>query len=88
MHDDIISDNRAYFVVVEKELGKLTNQIVKDSKFVAIITGKKIKRMFNPPYTPNFKRVFETMVKAAKGAKVAILGNSDVTDEELVKACS
>ena len=35
------------------------------------------------PYAPHFGGVFETMIKAAKRAIIAILGNADVTDEEL-----
>ena len=52
--EEIISDNGTNFVAAEKELGKLTNQIAMDSKFVAIMTSKKIKWTFNPPYAPPF----------------------------------
>ena len=41
---------------------------------------------FYSPYAPHFGGVFETMIKAAKKAIVAILGNSDVIDEELMTA--
>ena len=37
----------------------------------------------NLPNAPHFGRVFEVMIKAAKRATSAILGNADVTDEEL-----
>ena len=57
---------------------------MKDSESVATITSKKIKWMLNLLYSPHFGGVFETMVKAAKRAIVAMLGKSDVTDEELV----
>ena len=50
------------------------------------MTSKKIKWTFNPPYAPHYGGVFETMIKAAKKAIVAILGNSDVTDEEFMTA--
>ena len=50
------------------------------------MTSKGIKWTFNPPYAPHFGDVFETMIKAAKRAVMAILGNADVTDEELMTA--
>ena len=50
------------------------------------MASKKIKWTFNPPYPPHFGGVFEVMIKAAKKAIVAILGNSDVNDEELMTA--
>ena len=86
LSEEIVSDNGTNFVAAEKELRKLTNQIVKDPKFVSTISSKKIKWTFNPPYAPHFGGVFEIMIKAAKKAIVAILGNSDVTDEELMTA--
>ena len=45
-----------------------------------------MKWTFSPPYAPHFGGVFETMIKAAKQAVIAILGNSDVTDDELMTA--
>ena len=84
--EEIISDNGINFAATEKELRKLTNQIVKDPNFVLTMTSKKIKWTFNPPYAPHYGGVFETMIKAVKKAIVAILGNSDVTDEELMTA--
>ena len=59
----------------------LTNEIVKDLKFVSTMASKKI---FIYPYAPHFGGVFEVMIKAAKEAAVTILENPDVTDEELM----
>ena len=81
--EEIISDNGTNFVAAEKELRKLSNEIIKNPKFVSTMISKKIKWTFNPPYAPHFGGVFEVMIKAAKKA---IVGNSDVTDEELMTA--
>ena len=52
----------------------------------SLVISKGIKWTFNPPYAPHFGGVFGTMIKAAKRAVMAILGNADVTDEELMTA--
>ena len=50
------------------------------------MTTQKIKWKFNPPSAPHFEGIFEIMIKAAKRAILAILGNADVNDEELITA--
>ena len=42
-----------------------------------------IEWKFNPPSAPYFGGVFEALIKSAKKAIQAILGNADITDEEL-----
>ena len=42
-----------------------------------------IEWKFNPPSTPHFGGVFEALIKIAKKAIQAILGNADITEEEL-----
>ena len=52
---EVISDNGTNFVAAEKEIRRLTNQIVQDPKWVATVyttTSKKIQWTFNLPYAP------------------------------------
>ena len=43
----------------------------------------RIDWKFNSPSTPHFGGVFEALIKSAKKAIKAILGNADINDEEL-----
>ena len=79
---DVISDNGTNFVGAVKELKELFQKIDKDAVRRSA-ADRRIRWHFNPPGAPHFGGVFETMIKAAKRAIFAILGNGDVTDEEL-----
>jgi len=82
---ELTSDNGRNFVDAHRELQEL---IVKldHQKIVKSISSHGLKWNFNPPSAPHFGGVFEVMIKAAKRATSAILGNADVTDEELWSA--
>ena len=69
------------------ELKELVEQLDKD-KIQRATSHRNIKWVFNPPGAPHFGGVFEVMVKAAKKTLYAVLGNSDITDEELITACA
>ena len=84
--EEMLSDNGTNFVGANKELRKLVKQMTKDSKVNESLVKQGVKWTFNPPYAPHFGGVFETMIKAAKRAIIAILGNADITDEELLTA--
>ena len=80
--DEVISDNGGNFVGANRELKELVQQL--DIRKIQVSTANQaIKWHFNPPYAPHFGGVHETMIKAAKRAVYAILGNADITDEEL-----
>jgi hypothetical protein len=83
----ITSDNGMNFVGAVNELNELVEQLDKD-KIQRATSHRNIKWVFNPPGAPHFGGVFEVMVKAAKKALYAVLGNSDITDEELITACA
>ena len=42
-----------------------------------------IEWKFNPPSAPHFGWVFEAMIKSAKKAIKIVLGDADVTEQEL-----
>ena len=84
--EEMLSDNGTNFVGANEELCGLIKQMTKDGKVNEYLVKQGVKWTFNPPYAPHFGGVFETMIKAAKRAIIAILGNADVTDEKLMTA--
>ena len=84
--EEMLSDNGTNFVGANKELCELVKQMTKDSKVNESLVKQGVKWTFNPTYAPHFGGVFETMIKAAKRAIIAILGKADITDEELLTA--
>ena len=63
----------------------MVSQIDED-KITESAANKGVKWHFNPPLAPHFGRVHEAMMKSAKRAISAILGNADINDEELMTA--
>ena len=83
----ITSDNGTNFVGAVNEIKELVEKL--DKEKIQRATGHKgIKWVFNPPSALHFGGVFESMVKVAKKALYAVLGTSDITDEELITACA
>ena len=80
--NEVLSDNGTNFVGGNSELKDLINSLDKD-KINTSTANKGIKWHFNAPLGPHLGGVFESMIKAAKRAVTGILGNADVTDEEL-----
>ena len=80
--NEMVSDCRTNFVGAVRELKELVNQMDQD-----IIQQKTayqgVRWNFNPPH---FGDVHEAMIKSAKKAMNAVLGNSVITDEELTTA--
>ena len=79
----VFSDNGTNFVKAVTELKSLVSELDEEN-----IKGKtasqSVRWFFNPPAPPHFGGINEIMVKAAKKAIYAVVGNADVTDEELM----
>ena len=69
----------------KRELGELVDALGK-TKIKESSSHKGIKWYFNPPLAPHFGGVHESMIKPAKTAINAVLGNPNITDEELIIA--
>ena len=82
---EMLSDNGGNFVGGNKELSDLVKQLDQD-KIAKSTANQGIKWKFNPPHAPHFGGAHEIMIKGAKRAVYAILGNADITDEELMTA--
>ena len=84
---EVVSDCGTNFVGAVNELKQLCSQLDKE-KIQRVTVDKGAKWIFNPPAAPHFGGVHEIMVKSAKPAIYGVLGNSEVTDEELITAFS
>ena len=63
----------------------MVSQIDED-KITELASNKGVKWHFNLPLAPPFGGVHEAMIKSAKRAISAILGNADINDEKLMTA--
>ena len=79
--EEMYSDNGTNFKGADNELRLLVAQLNNEK-----VNNKGVRWHFNPPFAPHFCGVHETMIKSAKRAIHAILGNADVNDEELMTA--
>ena len=82
---EALSDNGTNFVGAVNELKQLVASL-DDSSIQRTLADKGVKWIFNPPQAPHFGGVHESMVKAAKKAILAVLGNASVSDEEFLSA--
>ena len=82
---EMYSDNATNFKAAGKEFKALLLQLDED-KIKASTSNKGIVWHFTPPLAPHFGGVHESMIKSAIRSLNAILGNADITDEELMAA--
>ncbi|XP_052218275.1 uncharacterized protein LOC127835894 [Dreissena polymorpha] len=83
----VYSDNGTNFVGADKELRELVQNVDKD-KIKESAANRGIQWFFNPPVAPHWGGVHEIMIKSAKRAISAILTSADISDEELITACT
>ena len=79
----VICDNGTNFTGAERELRELVETLNKEKIIQETTKFQPVEWDFNPPHAPHFGGVFEALVKSAKKAIRAILGDADVWDEEL-----
>ena len=82
---EVISDNGTNFVGVNNELKELL-ALLNQEKIKKNMANKGIKWKFNPPGASHFGGFYEALIKSSKRAINAVLGNADITDEELLTA--
>eukprot|EP00117_Sycon_ciliatum_P019093 scpid35165/ scgid17425/ len=81
----VLSDNGTNFIGANRELRELVDALDKDA-IQRSAANRKMDWSFNPPLAPHFGGAHEAMIKSAKRATAKILGNADITDEELMTA--
>ena len=79
----VVSDNSTNFVGAERKLRELVEAFDQEKIANKTTQDYAMEWKFNPSSAPHFSGVFEAMNKSAKKAIKAILGNADITDEEL-----
>jgi hypothetical protein len=79
----VVSDNGGNFVSGEKEIRELVSQFDQEKIINETSRMKPIEWKFNPPASPHFGGIFESMIKSSKKALRTILGDAEVNDEEL-----
>ena len=71
----MLSDNGTNFVSASRELRDLVSAIDQD-KLQRMTSNKGVSWKWNPPAAPRFGGVFESMMKSAKQAIFAVLGDA------------
>ena len=79
----IFSDNGTNLKAGERELRACLREL-NQNQVADAMTQEDIDWRFNPPASPHFGGVWERVVRSAKRALVAIIGQNTVTDEMLL----
>ena len=81
----VVSDNGSNFVAAERELREALDNF-DQRKIASQLAVEHVKWMFNPPKSPHFGGVVESMVKCVKRALWNVLHQASLSDEELMTA--
>jgi len=81
---EMLSDNGGNFVGANKELCDWVKELDQE-KITKSTANQGVNWKFNPPLAPHFGGVHETLIKTAKRAIHAILGNADITDNRPIQ---
>ena len=76
----VISDNGSRFVGADRELRELVESFDQDRIIRESTKHHRIDWKFNPLSGPHFGGMFEALIKSAKKAIKAILGNANIND--------
>ena len=79
--EEMFSDNGTNFKGADRELEMIQSEL-DETKINASVANKGVKWHFHPPLAPQFGGAHESMIKSAKRAINAILGQADITDED------
>ena len=80
----VLTDNGTNFFGAEREISELVQALDRNKIIEDTTVHHPIECKFNPPSAPHFGGVFEAMVKSARRAMKAIMGNAEITDQELL----
>ena len=85
---DIYSDNGTNFVGADRELKQLVQQMDQNEiqEYARNNGFPGVTWHFQPPNSPHFGGIFESMIKSGKKAIRAIIGDAELTDIELMTA--
>ena len=76
----VLTDFGTNFVGAEREIRELVHALDRTKIIEDKTVHHPVEWKFNPPSAHHFGGVFEAMVKSAKRAMKAILGNAEITD--------
>ncbi|GBN42268.1 hypothetical protein AVEN_67990-1, partial [Araneus ventricosus] len=85
---EIFCDRGTNFYGASRDLRKEFSQLMKDKSIYQFLTTENINWRFNPPASPHFGGLWESVVKSFKFHLKRVIGTASVTFEELATITS